>query len=417
MNPLVASLPTASDRRIALRVTPDAIRQIRGGHPWVFDRSIISVSHEGAAGDLAVVFDKDRQFVALGLYDPQSPIRLKVLHVGKPVAVDGEFWRQRILSAIELRRVLLDDPATTGMRLIHGDNDGLGGLVADRYDDVIVLKLYSAAWVPHLATIVPLIAELGGANTVVLRVSRQLRRLDLGGLREGMALLGQVPTGPVQFSENGLTFQADVLEGQKTGHFLDQRDNRQIVRAMSDGADVLDLFCCTGGFSVYAAAGGAQRVHSVDISAGAIATTKVNMAHNIARPAVERCEHRTTVGDAFDVMRDLHRNRRRFSLVVVDPPAFASKQSDRPQAITAYRTLTRLAVQLLENGGTLVQSSCSSRVTADEFFTGIHSAAEEAGARLAERMRTTHAIDHPIAFAEGAYLKTLIVRVDHGRQR
>jgi 23S rRNA (cytosine1962-C5)-methyltransferase len=166
------SLPRPADSRLALRVTPDAVRRLRGGHPWLFDGSITSVSREGAAGDLAVVFDDDRRFVAIGLWDPESPIRVKVLHHGKPVTIDADWFRGRLADAVARRRTLAASTgtptATTGYRVVHGENDGLPGLVLDRYGHVAVLKLYSAAWVPHLATLVPLIIEALPSRSLVL---------------------------------------------------------------------------------------------------------------------------------------------------------------------------------------------------------------------------------------------------------
>jgi 23S rRNA (cytosine1962-C5)-methyltransferase len=410
MFPLDA-MPAPSNRRLAVRVTNDAIRQIRGGHPWLFDGSIVAVNGSGAAGDLAVVFDHDRQFVAIGLWDPESPIRVRVLHQGKPVTIDATWWRTMIRAAIERRRPVLAAGDTTGYRVIHGENDGLSGLVLDRYDTTYVLKLYSAAWLPHLATIVPLLQELLEPTALIVRFSRDVAGQELHGLRDGTALVGEAPTKPVLFHEHGLIFEADVVRGQKTGHFLDQRDNRAKVRPLAKGARVLDLFACTGGFSVFAAAGGAASVHSVDLSAAALETSQRNMQHNAFIKNVQQCRHTVQAGDAFDVMQALAKQKRRFDIVIVDPPSFARKQADRDRALHAYRRLTRLALALVEDGGVLVQSSCSSRVTADDFFDGVHAAAASTDRRMSEMLRTTHAADHPIGFAEGGYLKTIFARV------
>jgi 23S rRNA (cytosine1962-C5)-methyltransferase len=410
MNALDA-VPSPSGQRLAVRVTNDAIRQIRGGHPWIFDGSINSINHSGAAGDFAVIFDSDRQFVAIGLFDPASPIRIRILHHGKPATIDADFWRATIQAAIERRSAVLAAGDTTGYRVIHGENDGMSGLVLDRYSNTFVLKLYSAAWLPHLATLVPIIEELLHPESMIVRFSREVASQKLFGLREGTALIGEAPTAPVLFREHGLTFEADVVNGQKTGHFLDQRDNRNRLRSLSKDARVLDLFSCTGGFSVFAAAGGAQSVHSVDLSAAALETSKRNMSHNAFIKNVQRCAHTTQAGDAFDVMQAFAKQRRTYDIVVVDPPSFARKQIDHDRAVHAYRRLTRMALDLVADGGILVQSSCSSRVTADEFFDGVHSAAASTSHRFTEMLRTTHAADHPIAFAEGAYLKTLFGRV------
>ena len=407
------AVPPPSQKRHAIKVTHDAIRQIRGGHPWVFDGSVVSVNDHamGAAGDLAVVFDADRQFVAIGLYDPASPIRVRILHQGKPVTIDGAWWTKMIRAAINRRQPVLAAGDTTGYRLIHGENDGLSGLILDRYDRTFVLKLYTAAWLPHLATLVPILQRELDPERLVLRFSRDVAAGHLFGLHEGVALIGDTPTEPVLFNEHGLKFEANVVQGQKTGHFLDQRDNRSKVRPLAKGADVLDLFACTGGFSVYAAAGGATSVHSVDISGAALETAKRNMAHNGFIKNIQNCRHTTQVGDAFDVLKSFGEQKRLFDIVVVDPPSFARRNSDHDRALHAYRRLTRAALELVANGGVLVQSSCSSRVSNDEFFEGLHAAAASTPYRISEMLRTGHAADHPIGFAEGGYLKTLFARV------
>lgn len=402
-------LPEPSPTRLAVRVTPDAVRRLRGGHPWLFEGSVRSVSREGAAGDLAVVFDDDRQFVAVGLWDPHSPIRMKVLQHGRPATVDADFFRARFSTALQRRAPLTTDAdlPTTGYRVVHGENDELPGLVVDRYGHVAVVKLYSAAWIPHLAVIVPLLAEMLPVRSIVLRMARSMTELDLHGLAEGMSLHGPDVDRPVEFVELGLKFEADVIHGQKTGHFLDQRDNRAIVGTMSKGARVLDVFSCTGGFSVHAAAGGARSVHSIDSSPFAIEAAVRNMQRNSDRPAVAACRHETTVGEAFAELERLGESRGRFDVVVVDPPSFARAAVNVPRAVAAYERLAALAVVLVERDGVLVQASCSARVDEAAFVRAVHAGAARAGFDLDEIRRTGHPIDHPIGFPEGAYLKAM----------
>jgi 23S rRNA (cytosine1962-C5)-methyltransferase len=406
----LTSLPVADTRRIAVRLTPDATRQVRGGHPWVYAPSITSTSHDGAPGDLAVVFDDTRRFVAIGLWDPRSPIRLKVLHQGRPVPIDTSWWASRIEDALARRRSLVDDPTTTGYRCIHGENDGFPGLVLDRYSSTLVLKVYSGAWFPHLATIVPLLRTRLDPESIVLRLGRLVQRADTFGLADGMALAGTTPTEPVPFLEHGLRFEAPVAHGHKTGHFLDQRENRALVRSLARGARVLDVFSYTGGFSLHAAAGGARAVHAVDQSAPALAAARRAFDRNRDLAAVGACHYSQSVGDAFAIMRSLGAQGIRYDIVVVDPPSFASKQADAARARRAYAQLTQLAVALLEPGGLLVQASCSSRVPAEAFFATVTEAARQVNAPLTELARTGHAIDHPIGFPEGAYLKALLAR-------
>jgi 23S rRNA (cytosine1962-C5)-methyltransferase len=424
-------LPTARDRRIAVRATPDAIRHLRAGDPWLFDGSMTSTSgptsgstsasttgeNASSAGDLAVVFDAHRRFVAIGLWDPASPIRVKVLHHGDPRPIDETFWRERITTALERRSTLAADPDTNAYRCVHGENDRLPSLVVDRYDRSLVVKLYSAIWFPHLTQVVATLCEVLDPERVVLRLSRNVAKCETFGLTDGTTIVGPPPEGPVRFRERGLTLEADVVRGHKTGHFLDQRDNRALVRSMAQGARVLDVFASTGGFSVAAAAGGATSVDLVDVSGPALRTAERNLAHNRFIGAVRACTVHTTTGDAFVEMDRLRRRDQRFGLVVVDPPSFAQRSADVPNAVRAYARLTQSAVGLVEQGGSLVQSSCSSRVTADEFFATVHEAAAVAGFELREIRRTGHPVDHPIGFEHGEYLKTIYARVEPGRRR
>jgi 23S rRNA (cytosine1962-C5)-methyltransferase len=389
-----------------VRVTPDALRQIRGRHPWVFDASVTAVGSGGGSGDLAVVFDDRRRFVAIGLYDPASPIRVRILHQGDPVPIDDAWFHDRIAAAFARRAMVAGDGRTNAYRVVHGENDGLPGLVIDRYDTTAVIKAYTAAWLPHVRAVVAGLPP-ERRERVVLRLGRVAHRE--APAFDGVALVGELPDAPVPFREAGLSFEADVVRGQKTGHFLDQRDNRVRVGRLAAGRRVLDVFACTGGFSVHAAAGGATEVLSVDQSAPALATARRNMALNPA--AVAGTHHDITVGDAFAVMADLARQGRRFDIVVVDPPSFASRRDQVPAALRAYARLTALAVALVAPGGTLVQASCSSRVSAADFHAAVERSARAAGRSLRVTARTGHPADHPVGFREGAYLKALFAVV------
>ncbi len=410
-----------SDRRLGLRVSADALREVRRGSPWLFDGSITTITPEGAAaeavhGDVAVVFDDRRRVAAVGLWDPSSPIRVKIVHHGGPRTVDAAFWAERISVAIARRASLLADRDTTACRLVHGENDELPGLVVDHYAGTLVVKLYSAIWFPHLDAVLDALVEQRSPERIVMRLSRQLAGslppAAVGLLADGVTVVGEPPEGPVRFSERGLTFEADVVEGNKTGFFLDQRDNRALVRGLAEGLDVLDVFSSSGGFAVSAAAGGASSVHLVDISGPAIAAAQHHLELNRHITAVRACRVRATVGDAFEVLDELRRRRERYGVVVLDPPSFASNQAAVPRALQAYARLTRSALPLIEPGGILVQASCSSRVTADEFADTVHQAASDARHVLHELRRTAHPIDHPITFDQGAYLKAIFARVE-----
>lgn len=396
------NLPPVAAKRVAVRLSAPAERAVRQGHPWVFADSIASVSHAGGAGDVAIIFDKKRRFIAMGLYDPDSPIRIKLVHSGRPTPLDNAFW-QRKLDAAAIYRAPIDRTQTTAYRCLHGENDGLPGLILDRYDKTLVLKLYTAAWFPHLAHLLPLIQAQHQPERIVLRLARRIGRTAFGW-QDGLVLHGSVPTTPIMFYENGLLFEADVIRGQKTGHFLDQRDNRGRVRGLAQGKSVLDVFACTGGFSLYAAAGGATAVLSIDRSTFALDQAQRNFAHNYALPNVAACQHTVRVDDAFAALTQLAEQHQTFDVVVIDPPSFAQKQIDIPAALQAYRRLAKLGLQVTKSGGDLVLASCSSRVSAALFQETIEDAI---GRAITITETTSHAADHPITFPEGAYLKSI----------
>ena len=405
---ILSRIPGPSARRVAVRVTPAAERALRRGHPWLFEQAVRQQSHDGQPGDLAIVFDRRRRFLAVGLYDPGSPIRVRVLQRGEPATIDREWFRSRLAAAVQ-RRASLPGEGTTGYRLVHGENDGLPGLVVDRYDRTLVLKLYTPAWVPHLRDVLPALAAVFPAERLVLRLGRAVRvqPQHLHGLSDGAVLSGPDLDGPVVFRENGLRFEADPVHGQKTGFFLDQRDNRARVGGGSAGKTVLDVFAYTGGFSVYAARGGARAIVSLDASRPALAAAARNVALNRDQPPVAVAEHELLAGDAFEALAQLGQRGRRFDLVIVDPPAFARGQAQVARALSAYAQLTCLGLGALRPGGTLVQASCSSQVGAEPFFATVNRAAAQAGRPLSEIERTGHPLDHPVSFLEGAYLKCL----------
>ena len=406
--PSLSQLPASSAKRIALRISAPAERALRQGHPWVFDQSITEQSHTGAPGDLAVIFDDKRRFLAIGLYDPTSPIRVRILQSREPATIHADWFRAKLVNATRLRAPL-EETNTTGYRIVHGENDGLPGLVLDRYADALVLKLYTPAWIPHLKEFCDALAQVSPASYLILRLSRALQKQTdlLHGLTDGMTLSLLAPPSLILFTENGLTFESDPVHGQKTGFFLDQRDNRAQVEKLSRDKAVLNVFAYTGGFSVYAARGGAKEIVSVDISAPALEAAVRNMAHN----KLTATHHETIVEDAFDVLERMESQKRLFDLVILDPPMFAQSEKQIASALSAYRKLTRLGLGVLREGGTLVQASCSSRVDADSFFESVHRSAREAGRKLTEIARTGHALDHPIGFTEGAYLKCLFAKV------
>jgi len=398
--------------RLRLRVTTAAELAVRSGHPWVFSDSVRELNRAGQIGELAVIYDRKDRFLAVGLFDPDSPIRVRILHAGKPQTIDHAWWQARLEQAIVRRRDLFD-AQTTGYRLIHGESDGWPGLVLDRYDTTLVLKLYTAAWLPRLDETLALFKENVPCERIVLRLSRNIQAFAEGRFqrRDGEIIFSQqaetVLGAPIIFLESGLRFEVDVLRGQKTGFFLDQRENRREVETLARGRRVLNAFSFSGGFSVYAARGGAAAVTDLDISAHALAAAQRNFALNQNVPGVAACHHDIVQGDAFDW---LAAGTEKFDLVVLDPPSLAKRATEREGALRAYERLATPGIARLVPGGILVAGSCSAHVPAEEFFEVIRRAAAKSGRQFTELKTARHPPDHPATFKEGEYLKVIYLK-------
>lgn len=384
---------------------------MRGGHPWLFAASIREQNRAGTAGELAVIYDRKDKFLALGLYDPDSPLRVRVLHAGKPVTVDAAWWQQRLETALQRRRELFD-ARTNGFRWIHGESDGWPGLVLDRYAGTLVLKLYTAAWLPRLAEVTPLIRAALQPERLILRLSRNIQETARKEyqLEDGMDLaLRSLPDlTPVEFQETGICFEADVVRGQKTGFFLDQRENRRRVEALAPGRAVLNAFSFSGGFSLYAARGGAISVTDLDISLHALESARRNFALNRADAKVAACRHETVQADAFAWLEQ--QTRPQFDLAILDPPSLAKREAERAGAIQAYGRLAANGMRAVRPGGVLVAASCSAHVSAAEFFEAVRAAAKTSGRRWRELETTGHPADHPATFPEAQYLKCIYLQ-------
>ena len=406
MKPSAANQPAAT--RLRLRVTAAAEMAVRSGHPWVFSDSVQELNRAGQTGELAVIYDRKDRFLAVGLFDPDSPIRMRILHAGKPRTIDHAWWQARLEQAIARRRDWFD-AQTTGYRLIHGESDGWPGLVLDRYDTTLVLKLYTAAWLPRLADTLALLKENMPGERVVLRLSRNIQTAAENQFQhsDGQVLQGLPSTGPVVFLESGLRFEADVVRGQKTGFFLDQRENRREVETLARGRRVLNAFSFSGGFSVYAARGGAAAVTDLDISAHALAAAQRNFELNQNFPGVAACHHETAQGDAFEW---LAASTAKFDLAVLDPPSLARRATERAGALRAYERLATLGIARLAPGGILVAGSCSAHVPAEEFFEVVRRTAAKSERKFVELKTLRHPPDHPARFKEGEYLKVIYLR-------
>jgi 23S rRNA (cytosine1962-C5)-methyltransferase len=391
--------------RLRLHVTPTAEWKLRSGHPWLFSDSIVAQNRDGFTGELAVIYDRQDNFLGIGLFDPESPIRVRLLHRGKPQNIDEQFWAARLREAIERRAGLFGDD-TDGYRLIHGESDNWPGLVLDRYAATFVVKIYSAIWLPRLKEMAALFSRELKPHRLVLRLSRNLESAARGtAFSDGQLLFGDPIDQPVVFKEMGLRFEADVLRGQKTGFFLDQRENRRIVESLARGRTVLNLFSFSGGFSLYAARGGATSATDLDISAHALESAKRHFELNRDLASVASCQHETIKADAFEWIES--GDNRRFGMIITDPPSLARRENERERALHAYAALARNAISKLQRGGILVASSCSSHVSVEEFFGAVRDAAQQAGRSFKELQTTRHPPDHPASFPEAHYLKTI----------
>lgn len=382
-------------------------RHLRAGHPWVFKNSLRSSPRipPGSVVDLV----ENGRFVARGYFDPYSAIAVRVLTRDHTEVIDAAFFERQVAQALALRTELVDLHDTDAFRLIHGEGDGLPGVIVDLYAGFAVVKLYSAGLNPYRAILVEALRKaVPGLEGVVGRdeVSRDDEADD--GRGTGRVLWGAQAPQPLTIREHGATFLVDVYTGQKTGFFLDQRENRHLVRSLSRGRDVLNCFAFSGGFSINAALGGAASVFSVDQDADAIGLARDNFAANGLEPA----KFDFAAADVFTLLDSLKAEGRTFDLVILDPPAFAKSQKAVEGALAGYASLNRQALAVLRPGGLLCTASCSARVSREEFFGAVKEAAFKAGADLAVVEERYQSPDHPVRvqFPEGRYLKFLVLR-------
>jgi len=388
-------------KRLAVKLNAKGEKFVLQGHPWVFSDNITKINDDAKSGDLVIIFSKNKnRVIGLGLYDGNSPIRIKMLHSSHEKAeINAVFFQNKIVDAFNKRQALLKTN-TNSYRLLFGENDGFPGLIADVYNHVLVVKIYSEIWLPYLETIITNVQQVSGAQTVVIRLSRSLEKSKAHQLKNGEVVYGILEHEVVEFVEHGVNFSANVIKGHKTGYFLDHRANRKQVGEWSKDKTVLDVFSYAGGFSVHALASGAKEVTSLDISKQALEIAIENGKLNNYTG-----KHKTIAGDAFAELKQLIKNKVTFDVVVIDPPSFAKQASEIQLAKKKYMQLAELGEQLSAKNGLLVLASCSSRVLAEDFLDINRQVL--AGTKRSFKMvlGTRHDIDHPIGFPEGAYLK------------
>ncbi|MCA9720727.1 MAG: class I SAM-dependent rRNA methyltransferase [Myxococcales bacterium] len=379
------------------------------GHPWIYADAIERPA--GArAGDIARVTCGGKR-VALALYDDDSPIALRVLTTSKQDRVGPPLWRRRVDEALALRRAAIDFERTDAFRLINGEGDGLPGVHVDHYAGYLALKLDTPAWRPHLAELVEALASTPGlALRGIWFKGHHKRDAAAAAAAPPGALWGAEPPDPVEVREHGMRLIASLQRGQKTGLFLDQRENRALIRRVSAGRDVLNLFSYNGGFSIAAALGGARRVTSVDSAGAAMDDARRIFALNGLDPNA----HEFATADVFAFLEGADARGARYDLIVCDPPSFAPRKQAVPKASSAYARLHAAALRHVRPGGLYAGSSCSSHITVEMFLETMREGAARARRVLRLLELREAPLDHPspLAFPEGRYLKFALTRVD-----
>ena len=389
-------------------VKPKRARPFFGRHPWVLDSAVQRIEGAPSAGDVVDLVTHDGRFIGRGLWNGSSRLRVRLYTFTAEQPLDDAFWDSRLTAAFDLRRQLQLDAPAGGCRLVTSEGDDLSGLIVDRYGPYLAVQATALAMAERLEPICDILERLLQPRGILLRgAERGLGKLEGLNLPDRQ-LRGERPEGPVFVEEHGLRFGVDLTEGQKTGYYLDQRENRQAAASYARGRRVLDMFCYSGGFGVAAAVSGkATAVLSVDSSAKAVALAKANAELNAATTmAVEQA-------DAFDKLASLQTAGERFGMIVLDPPKFARSRASAADALRAYHRINRLAVDLLEPGGILVTCSCSGAIAREDFLVMLSGVAQRSGRMLQLLECRGAAADHPVNLhcLEGEYLKCVIARV------
>ncbi len=392
-----------------LRLKPGCDRRLRGGHLWVYSNEVDNAHNplkSFTAGDPVLLEDSRGKPLALAYVNPNTLICARILSRNHRQAADQGLFQRRIESALQLRQSLFQHPY---YRLIHGDSDGLPGLIADRYGPVLVLQVNTAGMERMLDALLAALEAVVKPTAIVLRNDTSSREIE--GLESYVRLVAGSLEEPVVITENDTDFAIPVLDGQKTGWFYDHRLNRHAMRRLAGGARVLDVCSYIGGWGIQAATAGASEVLMLDSSARALELATENAERNgvSARCAVLE-------GKAQQSMRELYQQGRRFDLVLLDPPAFIKRRKDARQGLQGYHRLNELAMRLVEPGGYLVSSSCSMHLSEESLMDVVRAGSRQLQRDVRVIGRGYQGPDHPVhpAIAETAYLKTLFCHVSAG---
>lgn len=394
----------------AVRLKAGREKPVRQQHPWIFSGAIAAIPAEAADGAIVDVCDAHGAFLARGYLNRRSQIQVRLLTWDAAEPIDAAFWRRRVQAALDLRAVLPEVQGCTALRLINAENDFLPGLTVDRLGDFLVMQAGTLAIDQRKQELASLLLELTGCRGVIERSDMAVRKLEGLSAQSGV-LAGASPPAQVEVVEDGLIFAVDLLHGQKTGFYSDQRANRRRVAAYCAGRRVLNAFSYTGAFALHALRSGATHVTNLDSSLDALTLAEANLRRNGFDPDRQA---ENIVGDVFQVLRDWDAaGAADFDVIILDPPKFAQNQAAVERALRGYKEINRLALRLLPPGGVLATFSCSGLVSADLFQKVIFGAAVDANRAVQVLETLRQSADHPVAltFPEGEYLKGLIVRV------
>jgi 23S rRNA (cytosine1962-C5)-methyltransferase len=374
-------------------------------HPWVFSGAIKKIYGEPVEGEVVDVFDNKDTLLGVGHYAPGS-IAVRILAF-EDIITDAQFFRERIKSAIEYRKAvgLFENKDTSVFRLIHAEGDNLPGLIADYYDGVVVLQMHSVGMYRMRDDIKSILVELLGERLVAIYDKSESTIPFMSGIRPESGFI-HGSSGPVIVTENGYKFRIDWTSGQKTGFFIDQRENRKLLEKYTEGRDVLNMFGYTGGFSVYAMKN-AKSVHTVDSSESAIKLADENININFG----DDQRHRSFKVDAFDFLNDI---KDKYDLIILDPPAFAKHQNVLSNALQGYKRLNIKAIDQIRPGGIIFTFSCSQVVSKENFRKSVFAAAANTGRKVRIIHQMVQPPDHPVNIyhPESEYLKGLVIHVE-----
>ena len=384
-------------------------RSVLRRHPWIFAGSVERLEGRARPGDTVLVMDSRGKPLARAAWSPESQIRARVWSFDPEQSIDHAFIKRTVAASVARRAVHPWLAGQDGVRLIHGESDGLPGVIADRYGPVVVVQLTSAGADKWRDAIVAGLVQATGCSAVYERSDSDVRKLEGLGPVTGL-VYGAMPEGALTIVENGVRMEVDVAGGHKTGFYLDQRENRLLTGRLAAGRDVLNCFCYTGGFSLQALAGGAKSVVSIDSSGPALATAARNLALN---PQLDAGRAEWREDDVFQALRTLKTEGRKFDLIVLDPPKFAPSAAHAERAARAYKDINLLGFRLLNPGGILMTYSCSGGIGLELFQKIVASAAADVGIEARILHRLSAAPDHPVGLAvpEGEYLKGLACQV------